>query len=391
MLQPGRLETGAIISNIFAFRWAMAAGTRAGTLLYKTTSERAADLSEAEAAAGGGGAFIQGGLYAPESRRRWKKFFNEHAGLWDRGTSCAGVGLLYWNDQVFYEYPEHNAITHRLVHILAESQIPFDMVTEQNLGRLSAYKVVIAPMLRYLDDAQVEAILRYVRNGGKLVVVDPFATEDKWARPRAANPFGKDLLASGAFGAGRLLRLGSDEVPSRSSDYWSLMEERGNAFLLAREYLNRAREADIAAGVDFGTRFVRRMEKELQFKLRWCPEQTDPALYVHAYHIEGHQQRPERMVVHLVNYHIPIVVEKGMNDQGEMTWSSVTKSGEPVPSEHVQITVPLPHGCRARRIQASSPVEPVGPVKYQNLDGRVLLNIKIVKLYQAIAIDLERP
>ena len=53
MQQPGTLESGVILSNVFAFRWAMGAGTRGGTLLYQATTDGAADLAYAEAAAGG--------------------------------------------------------------------------------------------------------------------------------------------------------------------------------------------------------------------------------------------------------------------------------------------------------------------------------------------------
>ncbi len=58
-------------------------------------------------------------------------FFAEHADLWQGGTSWARVGLLFWNDQVFYEHTAHLAMVHRLVQVLAEAQVPFDLVTEE--------------------------------------------------------------------------------------------------------------------------------------------------------------------------------------------------------------------------------------------------------------------
>mgnify|MGYP000905347759 CR=1 FL=1 len=256
MQQPGMLESGVILNNVFAFRWAMAAGTRAGTLLYKSTSERAADLSEAEAAAGGGGAFIQISLEAPRSRARWKKFFNEQADFWDQGRSWCQVGLLFFNDQVFYEYPEHYVLVQRLAKVFSESQIPFDLVVEPGLDTIESYPVIVAPMLRYLDDAQINTLLDYARKGGRLVIVEPFGSEDAYARPR------KQVLPTGpigqatAYGDGQLLRLKEEDIPKRRSDMWCMMEERGNAFSLCREYLNSARTLDIANGTDLGPRFV---------------------------------------------------------------------------------------------------------------------------------------
>ena len=207
MPQPGSLESGAIISNIFGFRWAMAAGTRVGTLLYQSTDDFAADLSNAEAAAGGGGAFIQAGTGAPESRRRWKKFFSDYANLWDNGESAACAGVLFWSDQVFYEFPEHFAVAKRLVHILSETQVPFDLIVEDSLAQLNRYDLVFAPMLRYLSDDQIAQLLEYARTGGNLVIIEPFGTEDQHARPRQGSVLPaietKNGFQNAAYGQGR--------------------------------------------------------------------------------------------------------------------------------------------------------------------------------------------
>ena len=420
MPQPGALESGVILSNIFAFRWAMAAGTRAGTLLYKAVDDRAADLAEAEAAAGGGGAFIQPGLSAPESRRRWKQFFAEHADLWDGGSSWARVGLLFWNDQVFYEYPEHLAMTHRLVQVLAETQVPFDIVTEENLSGLREYSVIIAPMLRFLDNAQVDALLDYAQQGGNLIIIEPCGTEDKWVRPRPRNDAITPNEKVADFhverhGKGRILYLQPDAVPQRSSDLWNLMEERAGAFNLARDFLNAARQADIHDGVDLGPRFIRRLEEALHLRLRWCPDDTPPSVYLHAYRIppksviaseakqsrqvepviaseakqSRDQNRPERLVVHAVNYNVPIQIEKSESSESDPLWSPVTKAGEPVIVQRLRVDAPLPEGRKIRSVTAYSPTDPNAPVTWSAKHGRITLNLGELHIYKAIAIELE--
>jgi len=394
MPQPGSLESGVIISNIFAFRWAMAAGTRAGTLLYRSTDEFAADLSEAEVAAGGGGAFIQPGTNAPEARKRWKHFFSQHAALWDGGSSWARVGLLFWSDQVFYEYPEHLAMTYRLVHVLSETQTPFDMIAEKSQQSLNPYDVIIAPRLRYLDDSQIKKLMDYARGGGNLVVIEPFGSEDKYARPREADPLAKVGAKTGDFqpavcGAGKILRLKPEWVPRRQSDFWCLMEERANAFVLMRKYLDQTRKADIEQGLDLGPQWVQRVEDALGLRLRWCPAGTDAGVYLHTYRIPARPGAPDMLVVHLVNYRLPVRLERETaEDEDQKIWIGTT-SGEPVVAKNIPVTVPLPEGANVKSVQALSPTDGVGPVRWAVKNGRLTIRVKELRIYQALVIELQ--
>ena len=395
MPQAGSLESGVIISNIFAFRWAMAAGTRAGTLLYKVADNTAADLANAEAAAGAGGAFIQGGLAAPESRERWKRFFAGHRDLWDGGESWAKVGLLFWNDQVFYEYPEHLAMVRRVAHVLSETQVPFDIVTEEGLETLSRYELVMAPALRYLDASQIEALLAYARDGGDLVVVEPFGSDDKWARPRDADallPFRTKTPGMHAIncGKGRILVLEPDAIPKRQSDLWHLMEERAGDFARARDFLNEARRADVRAGVDFGAKFVSELEACLGKKVRWCPPATDPGVYLHAYRLPAATEHGGRILVHLVNYRVPIRVEKHPNEGGDAMWNVVTKSGAPEVQRNLKIAVPLPPNTRPKRVTSWSPTEPAERIEWSMKGDCAQIEISKLRIYKAVEVELER-
>ncbi|MDQ1256764.1 MAG: hypothetical protein QG656_1364, partial [Candidatus Hydrogenedentes bacterium] len=388
MQQPGMLESGVIFANTFGFRWAMAAGTRGGTLLYQSTDDVAADLSEAEVAAGGGGAFIQPGIGAPESRVRWRKFFRDHADLWDSGASWTKVGLLFWNDQVYYEHPAHLTMVQGLVRVLAETQVPFDIVTEEGLDTVGQYDTLIAPMLRYIDDAQIARLLDYAADGGRLAVVEPFGTDDKYARPRAADPLAS-IAATGScaqHGKGQILRLRPKEVPARSSELHTLLEERANEFLLARDALNAARQAEIARGADLGAAFVSRIEQTFGLPLRWAPARTDPGVYLHAYRVPAKADRPERIVVHAVNYHIPI--ESAPKPSDPPGWAS-TRAGEPVAAENLRIAVPLPPGAQVERVEALSPTDTVQSVTWEMEPGRAILIVPSLRIYQALAINLK--
>ncbi len=401
MNQPGSLESGVIISNIFAFRWAMAAGARAGTLVYKVSDDRTADLAEAEAAAGGGGAFIQPGTGAPESRKRWKRFFAENSELWDGGRSCARVGLLFWSDQVYYEHPEHLAMVHRLIRVFSETQVPFDIVTEEAAHRVAEYEFLIVPMLRYLDSSQIETLTDYAHRGGNLVVVEPFGTEDKFARPRQADPLAKVGVSTGDlqckdWGKGKILRLDPEQIPERQSDLWCLMEERSNAFVRARDFANEARWADLKSGVDLGAQFVNRLEESLEIRLRWCPPTTDAGVYIHPYRVPPKPGRPDRLVIHALNYRLPIILA----NEGKISdpvWSPSTKSGEAVVARDVRISVPLPPATKVKRVDALSPTDGVAPwtssghgsVQWKIESNRLILTIARLRIYQAVVVELE--
>jgi hypothetical protein len=396
MAQPGSLESGVIVSNIFAFRWAMAAGARAGALQYRSSHELAADLSHAEVAAAGRGAFIQPGTSAPQSRKRWKRFFSEHADLWQDGHSAARVGLLFWSDQVFYEHPQHLAMTHRLVHILSETQTPFEMITEESDESLKPYDVIIAPRLRYLEDAQIEKLLGYARGGGKLVVVEPFGTEDKSARPRKTDPLAKVFPDAGgfqavAFSAGKILRLESTVVPQRRSDSWCLMEERSNAFILMRNYANETRMADVNSAVDLGPKWIQRLEDALDTPLRWCPSDTDAGVYLHPYRVPARSGRPDRIVVHLVNYRLPIrAAREPRASEGKTIWIGTT-SDEPRVAKNIQIAVPLPPNTNIKSVQTLSPTDKIAPIRWMVEKHHLKLSVKQLRIYQALVIDLETP
>ncbi len=391
MQQPGVLENGVILSNALAFRWAMGAGTRGGTLLYKVADDTAADLANAEAAAGGGGAFLQSGLDAPESRKRWKRFFAEHAGLWRGGVSCARMALLFYSDQVFYEHPEHLALVHRLSRVFGEAQIPYDIVTERDSRDLRDYETVFAPALRYLSGDQIARLLAFAESGGRLVAVGPLGTEDVHARPRDPAPLDALGVASGfqaaPHGSGAILRLADADVPARASDFWCLMEERSLDIEKTRDCLVEARAKDLETGADLGAGFVARLEQALGLRLRWCPAETSPCVYLHAYRVPQQDGKPPRIVVHALNYNVPVLSDTPADGNSNGGWNIRTHAGEPLRAEQVAITVPLPDGYQVSSVETRSPVDTAEPVSFLPTSRSVTVTIPALRLYQAIIIN----
>ena len=244
-------------------------------------------------------------------------------------------------------------------------------------------------MLRYLDDAQIARLLNYARQGGNLVVIDPFGTDDKAARPRRTDPlteFGgtrKEFCAA-ACGQGKLLRLSSAAVPARRSDLWCLREARANDFVRASDYLNEARRAERRSGMDFGPEFIKRLEAVVAMTLRWCPPRTDPAVYLHAYHLSPVQGRPERLAVHAVNYRVPILLDPAGGKGYDRT-----RAGEAVVHRGLSIRVPLPRATGVKRVEALSPTDSCGPVKWLVRGRHLALTVEELKIYQALVVELE--
>jgi hypothetical protein len=191
-----------------------------------------------------------------------------------------------------------------------------------------------------------------------------------------------------AYGKGRVLCLQPEAVPRRQSDFWNLMEERGNNFIRARDFLDAARRADLANGVDPGPKFVERLENAFSIRLRWCPADTDPAVYVHAYRLPAKQDRPERIVVHAVNYHMPILPKDAQQKDLGGDISPPTKSGDPVVAHNLRIAVPLPLNAAVDRVEAVSPAEAVGQVRCSTENARAVLEIDALRIYQALVINL---
>jgi hypothetical protein len=122
----------------------------------------------AEAGAGGGGALIQGGYKAPESRRKYRRFFAEHRDLWEGYASLADVAVVFDYDQLLWMHRSNLQAAYRLVDYLSERHILFDLVTPSQIaeGKLARYKAVVTPSLKYLASTALSELGRYAGRGG---------------------------------------------------------------------------------------------------------------------------------------------------------------------------------------------------------------------------------
>jgi len=144
------------------------------------------------------------------------------------------------------------------------------------------------------------------------------------------------------------------------------------------------------AGADLGARFVAELEACLGKKLRWCPSGTDSGVYLQAYRLPAAAEHGGRILVHLVNYRVPIRVEKHSNEGAGAMWNVVTKSGAPEVQRNLKIAVPLPPNTRPGRVTPWSPTEPAERIEWSMKGDCAQIEVSKLKIYKAVVIELER-
>jgi hypothetical protein len=85
--------------------------------------------------------------------------------------------------------------------VLIQHRIPFDMLFEEQLEHLDRFGAAILAGQECVSDPQVETLLRYVRDGGTLIVAGNTGQYNQWRERRRVNP----LLPARREGKGRVL------------------------------------------------------------------------------------------------------------------------------------------------------------------------------------------
>jgi len=137
----------------------------------------------AESYAGGSAIHVGAGALE-EISRQYLKFVEDHEGWFINSRSDASVGILFsWRDLVFLQNNDLST-THvipwkensfrRAAALLARQGVPYDFVViEKGLtaAQLARYKVLVAPEINLLDDADASVLKEYVSSGGHLLCI----------------------------------------------------------------------------------------------------------------------------------------------------------------------------------------------------------------------------
>jgi len=331
---PGRRAAGVYHDFLLQYKFGLAHGARPVVLPYGKATPANLELAHAEAAASGGGAFVQSGYQHPEVRRQYRDFFTRRPELFRGLESFAHIGVAFLFNQLLLENVDHLKHQYHLKKALASGHFFFDYLTETGLTRqrLERYTLIILPQVRYIADATVAVLKSWVARGGSLVITGDLGSHDETARARAMP----------AFTGGKERVTWVRQVDSLAP----LSEDEEKLLYLGGQQFARALEQMSPANVRTEAPLVSLVSKLTGKNLRFADREDIPGLRANAYW--ARQKRQARLVIHFVNY-------------------------EPSPVRDLPVSILAPHGAwRLLRLRAHSPARETIPELAGRIDGGYL-------------------
>jgi len=130
------------------------------------------------------------------------EFFREYNDRYYTGVdNVADVAVLRTWASMAYSVSAAYVPTTLLEQVLIQYKVPWDLLFEEQIDRIGKYGAVILAGQECLSDAQVAALLAYVRGGGTLMLAGNTGQFNEWRETRRANP----LLPARSEGKGRVV------------------------------------------------------------------------------------------------------------------------------------------------------------------------------------------
>ena len=132
------------------------------------------------------------------------EFYREYRDRYYTGTEMvADVAVLRNWPSMAYSINATYVPATLMEQVLIQHKVPFDLIFEEQLDRIKRYSAVILAGQECVGDAQAETLLKYVRNGGTLVVAGNTGQYNEWRERRRVNP----LLPARREGQGRIIYI----------------------------------------------------------------------------------------------------------------------------------------------------------------------------------------
>lgn len=112
------------------------------------------------------------------------RFYRQQRGLFRDTQVVADLAVLRSFPSQVFGGPKYSSLTARAEDLLIENRGCFQILHDHQLADLSRYRALVLAGCVALGDREVEQIRRYVASGGRLCVIGPLATHDRWMLPR---------------------------------------------------------------------------------------------------------------------------------------------------------------------------------------------------------------
>ncbi|MGD9497611.1 MAG: hypothetical protein AB7Y46_15020, partial [Armatimonadota bacterium] len=341
------------------------------------------------------GCFLDGAPLgaAVGSRPLIYRYLHQNREMFRPGDSIARVAVIIGASEFYFGDDLHADAARDACAIrdwLSDQQIPFDYLLDSavTLERLSPYELVVVPGFRSFEDAAAQALRRWVRAGGALILSGPVGTHHPASPPRPA-PVLADLLAVAApadglvvaeVGEGRVVACPRRFADADLPDGFSTTDYRP-----ARPQTlgGKTRGPMDAVGVEANrARFMRALDRAVGRDLSVVRSSKVPGLRVAGR--AQTQSRPAWLALHIVNEQVP------MRFQDTGGGFVLELEGEPRVYRDVPIVLPLPQGFRATRVRwAQVPLTGPQELDFEPLADGVECTLPVVELYSVLLVDLE--
>jgi hypothetical protein len=383
MQRPGQLAENIFLDYILQYKLAFAYGFRAGLLSYMAREPVGIELSMAEAAAGGGGALIQPYYEAPESRRKFRRFFAEHRELFEGYESCADVAVLFAYDQLYWGNASHVQALYRLSQYLSEQHIPFDLIApaQATSARLSRYAAVITPYLRYVPDSLLAELRRYAAAGGVWLDIGGSGQFDDAGHLRMRMD---REPAVERLGKGRILRTRdlNELLPYPRFALYLMKEDDANELKEIVTFLQAAQAGEIITPPGpHGPDLRAVLEANTRPSLSILPAASLAGLRSNLW------RNKNRVVAHFVNYYCPIPTQVEMG-KGQFKTEGSPEQFAPKVLEKVAVRLRVPAG-KVTSVRAFDPdsAQPVS-LPYTQKGNSVEFILPAVRIYKLVELTL---
>lgn len=389
MQQPGEMGPHTFIDNILQYKIAFGLGFSAGTLLYYAQDAPGIELSMAQAAAGGGGAFIQGGYREPDARNTYRKFFEEHSDLFRGYRSDASVAVVFDYGQMYWDNFKNLFDTYILSQYLSNHHILYDVIPTEQIQAthlLSRYRVVITPNLSYLSGDALEQLSEFASGGGSWIGI---GKSGKFDDAGILRPRGQHLFINERVGKGSHTRVRRVENVAHIPRFalYLLKESQVNSLPQTVKLYNSTRvpEYPYPPPPEHWADLEGLIKEKTGHTLSVLSNSKLPGLRCNAWQktFDG----TKVITMHFVNYYTPIP-KKASFAGGKYDRGGPANEYAPKVLKEVHVKMPLPPGT-VESVTAFSPdSDKATQVPYIASKGRVTFTLPPIRIYEVVRIEL---